>query len=536
MTPLSQPTELIPVLKIGPRVIGVPKERYPLERRVAAVPATVQKLVKRGFEVLVEAGAGEGSTFLDQAYAEAGAQIVDAKALYAKADLVLKVRGPMPLPDGRHEVDLLKEGAWLFSFVWPAQNRELLEQLKARRVTALAMDMVPRITRAQKLDALSAMGNVVGYRAVLEGASYYGRALAGQMTAAGKVRPATVFILGAGVAGLAAIGAARNLGAQVKAFDTRAAAREQVESMGGQFVELKFEESGEGEGGYAKEMSDAFLAAEQTLIAQHAKDSDIIISTALIPGKKAPQLITSGAVVGMRRGSVVVDLAAEQGGNCALTERDKAVEKFGVNILGFTDLASRMALQSSELYAGCMLNLVEEVLGKAEGLALNFTDEVQRSMTVVKDAEITWPPPKMELRAGQPRALSRDIKAQPPPPKPPNPWPVRIGASLLALALATLGLFAPIGLLSHVTVFLLACVVGWQVVWNVTPALHTPLMSVTNAISGIILVGGMLLAVGAGLKPANVLAAVAVLVAAINVAGGFLVTQRMLKMFRRQGS
>jgi H+-translocating NAD(P) transhydrogenase subunit alpha len=520
-------------LQTGPRTIGVPKELFPGERRVALVPAAVQKLVKRGFKVVVEHGAGAGASFLDQDYQQAGATLADAAGVWSQGELILKVRGPMQTPTGRHEAEQLREGAWLVSFIWPAQNRALLDQLAARKAVVLAMDMVPRITRAQKLDALSVMGNIAGYRAVLEGAHHYGRTLGGSMTAAGKVKPATVFVLGAGVAGLAAIGAARNLGAQVKAFDTRAAVREQVESMGGQFVELKFEESGEGEGGYAKEMSDAFVAAEQALIAQHAKDSDIIITTALIPGKKAPVLVNSGAVVGMPRGSVIVDLAAEQGGNCALTERDKVIEKFGVTIVGSTDLTSRMSLQASELYSGALVNLLDEILGKADGLKLNFADEVQRSMTVTKEGEITWPPPKMEMRAGAPRAFSRDIKAVVPPPKPPSPLPRVIGSALLTAALVGLGIWAPPGLLSHVTIFLLACVVGWQVVWNVTPALHTPLMSVTNAISGIILIGGMLLSLSGGLTVANWLAAVAVLVAAINVAGGFLVTQRMLKMFRR---
>ena len=531
--PDPAPAPAAPGLPTGPHIIGVPKEIYPLERRVALVPASVQKLIKKGFTVLVEHGAGANASFLDQDYAQAGATLVDSTALWSQAELVIKVRAPMQDATGRHEADLLKEGAWLISFIWPAQNRALLDQLAARKATVLAMDMVPRITRAQKLDALSVMGNIAGYRAVLEAAHHYGRTLGGSMTAAGKVKPATVFVLGAGVAGLAAIGAAKNLGAQVKAFDTRAAVREQVESMGGQFVELKLEESGEGEGGYAKEMSDAFVAAEQALIAQHAKDSEIIITTALIPGKKAPVLVTSGAVVGMPRGAVIVDLAAEQGGNCALTERDQVIEKFGVKIVGSTDLASRMSLQSSELYAGALINLIEEILGKADGLKLNFADEIQRSMTVTRGGEVTWPPPKMEMRAGAPRVVTRDIRPVVPPPRPASPLPRVIAGSLLTAALAALGVWAPPGLLSHVTIFLLAVVVGWQVIWNVTPALHTPLMSVTNAISGIILIGGMLLSLSQGLTVANLLAAVAVLVAAINVAGGFLVTQRMLRMFHR---
>lgn len=517
-------------------VIGVPREVHVGEKRVAAVPATVEKLCKLGMEVLVESGAGEGASFLDQAYAEAGARIVDTESVWSRADLVIKVRAPELHPQlNRHEAELLREGGALISFIWPATNKPLLEQLQARNATVLAMDAVPRITRAQKLDALSAMANIAGYKAVIEAANHYGRFLGGQMTAAGRVKPAQVFIIGAGVAGLAAVAAARNLGAVVKAFDTRAAAREQVESLGGQFVEFKFEESGEGEGGYAKQMSDAYLAAEQALIATHAKDSDIVVTTALIPGKVAPQLVTSGAVVGMLRGSVVVDLAAEQGGNCALTERDKVVEKFGVTILGLTDLTSRMALQASELYAATVYNLLEEIWKGAGGrFTLNLEDEVQRGMLVTHKGEITWPPPKPTVRAGAPSTPETKPVAAVPPPKPPaSPWPARIGTALGVALLVLLGLFAPPALLTHVTVFLLACVVGWHVIWNVTPALHTPLMSVTNAISGIILIGGILLSVRERLSIGTILAATAVLVATINVAGGFLVTQRMLRMFRK---
>ena len=324
--------------------LGVPKEIHAGERRVAVVPRMAAKLSKLGFDVIVESGAGTEAAFTDQAYVEAGARIAsDAVAVWSEADLVLKVRQPeMNEAVGTHEADLMKEGARLISFVWPAQNKELIERLARRKTTVLAMDAVPRITRAQKLDALSAMANIVGYRAVIESAAVYGRFLGGQITAAGSIRPATVLVLGAGVAGLAAVGCAKSLGAIVKAFDTREAVREQVESLGGQFLLFEFDEKGEGEGGYAKQMSDAYLAAEQEFIAGHAKDADIVITTALIPGKPAPKLLTSGAVVSMKTGSVVVDLAAEQGGNCALTERDKVVEKFGVTIIGHTDLVSRM--------------------------------------------------------------------------------------------------------------------------------------------------------------------------------------------------
>ena len=513
-------------------LVGVPKEIHPGERRVGIVPRAAATLGKLGFDVVVETGAGVAAAFTDAAYLETGARIVpDAATVWREADLILKVRAPQKNEAGRHEADLMKEGARLISFVWPGQNGDLLDRLAARKATVLAMDAVPRITRAQKLDALSAMANIAGYRAVIEAASVYGRFLGGQITAAGNVRPATVLVIGAGVAGLAAVGAAKALGAIVKAFDTREAVREQVESMGGQFITFKMEEKGEGEGGYARQMSDAFLAAEQEFLAGHAKDADIVITTALIPGKPAPVLVTSGAVVSMRVGSVIVDLAAEQGGNCALTERDKVVERYGVTIIGWTDLTSRLARQASELYATNLVNLLEDVM-KAGAFQLDLQDEVQRGMLVLKDGQLMWPPPKPEVRAAAPRPAdaSRPVVAAKPAR---SPWPGRIGLAATAALLALLGLYAPPALVPHLTVFLLACVVGWHVVWNVTPALHTPLMSVTNAISGIIVIGGMLLTAGPEVGLGNVLAAVAVLVASVNVAGGFLVTQRMLKMFRR---
>jgi NAD(P) transhydrogenase subunit alpha len=423
----------------------------------------------------------------------------------------------------------------LVGFIWPAQNKELLDKLTARAATVFAMDCVPRITRAQKMDALSAMANIAGYRAVVEATTHFGRFMPGQMTAAGKVAPAKVLIVGAGVAGLAAIAAAKALGAQVRAFDTRAASREQVESLGAQFVELEFKESGEGEGGYAKEMSDAFLLAEQTLLARHAEECDIVITTALIPGKPAPQLITSGAVVAMPQGGVIVDLAAEQGGNCALTERGRVVEKFGVTIVGITDLASRMAPQSSELYATTIANLVSEFIEDGQ-VRVDMNDEVERGALVLNGGELTWPPPSRPTpRAGAPQP---DVKAQAAAraaaaaSRSSGRLTAVIGASAAAL-LAAAAIMAPPEFLGHLTIFLLACIVGWHVIWNVTPALHTPLMSVTNAISGIILVGGMLVMAGGSLGPAAMLGAVAVLVATINVAGGFLVTQRMLRMFRK---
>ncbi len=517
--------------------VGVPKEIYPHECRVAATPDTVEKMVKLGLAVVVEAGAGEASSFADAAYIEAGARIADAGGVYAEADIVLKVRQPIARPGGAHEADQLKPGTILISFIWPAQNRALVDRLAARKVTVFAMDAVPRITRAQKLDALSAMANIAGYRAAIEAAHHFGRFFSGQVTAAGRVKPAQVLILGAGVAGLAAIAAARGLGAVVKAFDTRPVVREQVESLGAQFIEFKFEEAGEGAGGYAKQMSEAYLAAEQALIAKHAQTSDIIISTALIPGKPAPVLITPGAVTAMAQGSVIVDMAAEQGGNCPLTEKDKVVEKSGVTLIGLTDLPSRMARQSSELYATTVLNLLKELYTAEKGLVIDLKDEIQRGAVVLKDGELLWPAPApaaAPAAAAKPKAAgnahggapggAHNVKKK--------SGSANVVAALAAILLGAAAIFGPPEFIQHLTVFLLACVVGWHVIWNVSPALHTPLMSVTNAISGIIVIGGMLALYGSG-PGAMALGGVAVLIAAINVAGGFLVTQRMLKMFRK---
>jgi NAD(P) transhydrogenase subunit alpha len=528
--------------------VGIPKETYPHERRVAATPETVQKIIKLGLEVIVQAGAGDTADLSDATYAEAGAHIVaDAAALWGQADLILKVRQPIALPGGaKHEADLMKEGARLISFIWPAQNKALIERLAARKATVLAMDAIPRITRAQRMDALSAMANIAGYRAVIEAANHFGRFFPGQMTAAGRAKPAQVLVLGAGVAGLAAIAAARSLGAVVRAFDTRPAVREQVESLGATFVDFQFNESGEGQGGYAKEMSEAYVAAEQALIAQHAKQSDIIISTALIPGRPAPQLITSGAVVSMVHGSIIVDMAAEQGGNCALTERDKVVQKFGVTIIGLTDLPSRMARQSSDLYATTVYNLLKDLMrpGSAPGneFQINLDDEIHRGVLVLKDGELMWPPPKPPApRAGAPLANNHKPDVRPVPAVAAGGGRgTRVAGVLAAVVLGAAGLFGPPEFLQHLTVFLLACVIGWHLVWSVTPALHTPLMSVTNAISGIILIGGMLVvasgagaAAGSMAEVAAILGGVAILLASINVAGGFLVTQRMLRMFRK---
>ena len=377
--------------------VGVPKEIYPAERRVAATLESTKKLRSLGFEVLVESGAGEAAGFTDEAYVAAGASVVDGtEALWEQADVVLKVRPPQEHPElKKHEADLLTDGKSLVSFLWPTQNEELVKRIAERGATAFAMDAIPRITRAQKMDALSSMANIAGYRAVVEAAHRFGRFFTMQMTAAGKSPPAKVMIIGAGVAGLAAIGAARGLGAVVRAFDTRPAVKEQVESMGAEFLELDFEEEGEGAGGYAKVMSDAFIKAEMELFAKQAKEVDIIITTALIPGKRAPVLITEDMVKSMKRGSVIVDLASEQGGNCELTEPGEEVERHGVKILGFTDLPSRMASEASNFYGNNLYHLLHD-LGGAEW-NVDLEDEVIRGSIVAHRGDVMWPPPKASV-------------------------------------------------------------------------------------------------------------------------------------------
>lgn len=528
--------------------IGIPQEIYPGERRVAATPDTAKRLQKLGFEVLVESGAGEKANFSDDAYQQAGCQVVaDTSTLWAEADIVLKVRPPeMHLTLGKSETELLSEGGTLVSFIWPAQNQDLLDKLAARKATVLAMDAIPRISRAQKMDALSSMANIAGYRAVIEAANNFGRFFTGQITAAGKVPPAKVLIIGAGVAGLAAIGTARSLGAVVRAFDTRPVVKEQVESLGAEFLELSFaDEDGTGEGGYAKVMSEEFIKAEMALFAEQAKEVDIIITTALIPGKPAPKLITQEMVESMKEGSVIVDMAAEQGGNCAVTKPGEICRYQGVTIVGLTDLPSRMATQSSQLYGTNLFHLLDD-MGGSENYRVDLEDEVVRGALILHAGQVTWPPPKPSASPAPPTPQKQDVPAPTPAVKREVTietdtlkdtaaqsnrgellWPLLAG-----LALVGIGVGAPPSFLSHFTVFVLACFVGWQVVWNVKPALHTPLMSVTNAISGIIIVGGML-QISGGLTPTTILGAIAVLLGTINISGGFLVTQRMLKMFQK---
>jgi len=519
-----------------PLKIGIPKEVHEGEKRVAATPETSEWLQKLGFTVALETGAGDNAHFSDEAYKEDGVEIVeDTKKLWAESDIILKVRAPEAHPTfGVHEAELLQEGTCLISFIWPAQNPELLERLAARKVTVIAMDSVPRISRAQKLDALSSMANIGGYRAVIEAANHFGRFFTGQITAAGKVPPAKVMVIGAGVAGLAAVGAANGLGAIVRAFDTRPEVKEQVESMGAEFLELDFEEEGSGTGGYAKVMSPEFIKAEMDLFARQAMEVDIIITTALIPGKPAPKLITAGMVESMRDGSVIVDMAAEQGGNCALTEPGQVVVKHGVTLIGITDLPSRLPTQSSQLYGTNLRHMLTDLCKEKDGqINVDMEDDVIRGSTVIKAGEITWPPPKPKIQAIAPQTKEEAAIPQPKEEKKSS----GLGSALFMLIgaglLGALGHVSPPDFLAHFTVFVLACFIGYQVVWNVTPALHTPLMSVTNAISGIIVVGALLQVSGPITSMVTILAAIAILVATINISGGFFVTQRMLRMFQK---
>lgn len=510
--------------------IGVPKETYAGEKRVATTPEVVSWLQKLGYSVTVEAGAGAQANFSDEVYSEAGAEIAtDTKALWDSSDIIFKVRAP-----DDNEVGLLHDGQTLISFIWPAQNEALMEKLSAKNVNILAMDSVPRISRAQKMDALSSMANIAGYRAIVEASHNFGRFFTGQITAAGKVPPAKVLVIGAGVAGLAAIGAANSLGAIVRSFDTRPEVKEQVESMGADFLLLEFEEDGSGEGGYAKTMSDEFIAAEMALFAEQAKEVDIIVTTALIPGRPAPKLITADMVKSMKNGSVIVDLAAEQGGNCELTvPHELSVSDNGVTIIGYSDLPSRLPNQSSQLYSTNLRHLITDMTPEKDGeIVIDFEDEAVRGATVVKAGEITWPPPAPKLSAApaaKPAEVAPVVVAEP---KKAGPIKQMMPVIIGALVLAGLGSVAPESFMNHFTVFVLSCFIGYMVIWNVSASLHTPLMSVTNAVSSIIVIGALVqissensLLVG--------LAAFGILITSINIVGGFAVTKRMLDMFRK---
>ena len=556
--------------------LGIVNETRPEERRVAASPAVVAKWVKGGWEVAVERGAGSHASYPDSQYEAAGAAIVDRQTAW-HSDVVLKLRPPVVGPDGACEADQMREGATLVSYILPAENAELVDKLAARRLTVLAMDQVPRISRAQKMDALSSMANISGYRAVIEAANRFGSFFTGQFTAAGKVPPAKVLIIGGGVAGLAALGAAKGLGAIVRAFDVRPAVEDQVKSLGGEFLTVSIKESGDGQGGYAKEMSQAFLDAEYALFRAQAKEVDIVITTALIPGKPAPKLWLTDMVELMKPGSVIVDLAAERGGNCEVTRPGEVTEHKGVTIVGYTDLASRMAHVASDLYGTNLLHFLDE-MGGAKGFKVDHENDAVRPALVLENGDKRWPPPAKKAEPAKPAepagARPGDVKsAKPEAPRPAPALAAPLAApaaadkprghghgapagapsrrsgmilSVIGLVLAAAWAYlrfgngsvntvagpASVALLQHLTVFVMAVFVGFQVVWNVTPALHTPLMSVTNAISGIIVVGGLLGSTGK-LGPSVGVAVVATLFATINIAGGFLVTRRMLAMFRK---
>ncbi|OOF38735.1 NAD(P) transhydrogenase subunit alpha [Rodentibacter mrazii] len=510
-------------------LIGVPKELLDNEARVAATPKTVQQILKLGFEVIVEQDAGFKASFEDQAFLDAGAKIGTAAEIW-QSDIIFKVNPPTD-----EEIAQMKEGATLVSFIWRAQNPELMQKLTAKKINVLAMDAVPRISRAQALDALSSMANISGYRAVIEAAHEFGSFFTGQITAAGKVPPAKVLVIGAGVAGLAAIGAANSLGAIVRAFDSRPEVKEQVQSMGANFLEIDFKEEGGSGDGYAKVMSEEFNRRAMELYAEQAKEVDIIITTAAIPGKPAPRLITKEMVDSMKSGSVIVDLAAATGGNCEYTQAGKVVTTENqVKVIGYTDFPSRLPTQSSQLYGTNLVNLLKLLCKEKDGnINIDFEDVVLRGVTVVRDGE-EIPPAQIQVSA-QPK---QDVKTAPvadkKEAKPTDPrvkYGVMAGVGVLFLWLASV---APAAFLSHFTVFVLACVVGYYVVWNVSHALHTPLMAVTNAISGIIIVGALLqIRQPTGNFFIDALAFVAILVASINIFGGFRVTQRMLAMFRK---
>jgi NAD(P) transhydrogenase subunit alpha len=530
--------------------VGIPSEIRPGERRVAATPDTVKVLQEIGFEVQIERGAGIKANYFDAAYEAAGASLVSAAQVWGESDIVLKIE-----PPSNEEAASIREGAHLISFVWPGENEGLLDVLKSRGVTCIAMENVPRITRAQKMDARSSMDNIRGYRAVIEAANEFGSFFTGQITAAGRVNPAKVLIVGAGVAGLAALGAARGLGAIVRAFDVRADVKEQVESLGGEFLQVTIDESGDGGGGYAKTMSAEYHTAQMDLFFEQAKEVDIVITTALIPGRDAPILWETRAVEAMKPGSVVVDIAAPRGGNCELTKPGEVyTHSNGVKVVGYEDLPSRMSTVCSQLYGTNLCHLLKDMTeaGKAD-YRVDLEDEVVRGAILLKDGVELPPPPKPEPapeKKPEPQAAAAVVADPEPEAAAPDskadkdaafsPLTGLIGLVLIGLwgwlnfgYTPSAEFAAPTAFLQHLTVFVLAVFVGWQVVWSVTAALHTPLMSVTNAISGIIIVGGLLQVNGNAGMLAVVLGIVAAFFATINIAGGFLVTKRMLRMFRK---
>ena len=515
--------------------IGIPKEIHQGEKRVATTPEAATQIMKLGFSVSIESGAGLNADISDEAYKEVGVEVIaDTRSLWKQSNIIMKVRAPeYNLELDIEEIDLLTSGACLISFIWPAQNEALMQKLAAKQVTVLAMDSVPRMSRAQKLDALSSMANIAGYRAIIEAAQHFGRFFTGQITAAGKIPPAKVLVIGAGVAGLAAIGTAKGMGAIVRSFDTRPEVKEQIESMDAEFLMLDFKEEGGGTGGYAKTMSKEFIDAEMALFAEQAKEVDIIVTTALIPGKPAPKLITAAMVASMKAGSVIVDLAAEQGGNCELTEKDAVVVKHGVTIIGYSNLPSRLANQSSQLYSTNLRHLLTELCPSKDGVInVNMEDEVIRGTTVIKEGKITWPPPPPTLSAAPSKPTAAPAATVDHVSVAKHPFKELLPLLIAGLVLFSVGAVAPESFMAHFTVFILACFVGYQVIWNVSPSLHTPLMSVTNAISGIIVIGA-LVQISATSVIVSSLAGLAILIASINITGGFLVTRRMLEMFRK---
>ncbi|KAG9242005.1 NAD(P) transhydrogenase, alpha chain [Calycina marina] len=534
----ESPVEPAPVLRSTPYsnlTVGIVRETFPNERRVAITPQNVILLLKKGFsKVLIERGAGIEAQFTDAAYEKGGATMGDSKAVWGQSDIIMKVRAPSFEGD-INEVDQLKEGATLISFMYPAQNKKVVEKLASRGTTAFAMDMIPRISRAQVFDALSSMANIAGYKAVLEASNHFGRFLTGQVTAAGKIPPCKVLVVGAGVAGLSAIATARRMGAIVRGFDTRPVVREQVQSLGAEFIEVDFQEDGTGIGGYAKEMSEGFQNAQMKLFLEQCRDVDIVITTALIPGRSAPKLITEEMLEAMKPGSVIVDLAAEAGGNCVATQPGKLIEHKGVTIIGYTDLPSRLPTQSSTLYSNNITKFLLSMAPSDKAFGIDITDEVVRGSIVTHAGSIipTAPrpaPPPAPVRTA-PEAAAEVVAL--------TPW--QKTSREVATVTGGMGLAVTLGKLTgpifmgNAFTFALASLIGYRTVWGVSPALHSPLMSVTNAISGMVGVGGFFI-MGGGLIPHTIpqtLGALSVLLAFVNVSGGFVITKRMLDMFRR---
>ncbi|HIP49745.1 MAG TPA: Re/Si-specific NAD(P)(+) transhydrogenase subunit alpha [Lutibacter sp.] len=508
--------------------VCIPAEINTKELRVAATPKTVLRLKKQGFDVFVEKDAGLRSNFSNADFKESGASILDsAKEIYKTADIILKVLAP-----SEAEIEMMHKGQVMLSYLWPAQHPDLLEKLSKKGVNAIAMDAIPRISRAQKMDVLSSMANIAGYRSVIESANYFGRFLNGQITAAGKVDPAKVLVIGAGVAGLAAIGTANSLGAIVRAFDTRMEVEEQIQSMGAQFLKVEIEEDGATDSGYSKVMSKEFIEAEMALFKEQAKEIDIIITTAQIPGRKAPTLILKEHVAVMKPGSVIVDLAASTGGNCELTQDDKVITTDnGVIIVG---KLSQLPAQASQLYGNNLCHLLDD-MGKAENFKIDMEDDIVSRAMVTYDGAINWPAKPLPV---SPQKKNVEVEEVDDSPTPEDIAKKKAKSTLFSLIgigifLLLLGKVAPSDFMQHFTVFVLSIFIGWQVIWNVSHALHTPLMAVTNAISGIIVIGGLLQVQTHMSNPMTIIAFVAILVASINIVGGFFVTHRMLKMFKK---